>query len=191
MARAALHRDRLVQTAVRLFRQRGFAATGLNEILRRSGAPRGSLYHYFPDGKEEIGAEAVRVAGTVVTATLENLLAQTEGGADFVRAYASLLARWIVASDYRDGCPIATTLLETTPDSVRIAEAGRAALLAWTDVIARAFERDGLPRQAALEHAQVVVAGVEGALLLARVQRSTDAIEAVARVLARPAAGER
>jgi TetR/AcrR family transcriptional repressor of lmrAB and yxaGH operons len=180
------HRDKLVQTAVRLFRQKGFAATGLNEILRRSGAPRGSLYHYFPDGKAQIGAEAVRTAGAVVTRTLDGLLERTEDGASFLAAYAALLARWIEASDYRDGCPIATTLLETTPDSAAIAEAGQGAFAAWIERIALAFERDGLTPGAARTHAQVVIAAIEGALLLARVQRSTAPIHAVARALERP-----
>jgi len=183
MPRTAQHRERLVQTAVRLFRQKGFASTGLAEILSRSGAPKGSLYHYFPDGKEEIGAEAVTVAGGVVSATLEGLLAETDSGAGFVRAYARLLARWIEASDFRDGCPIATTLLETAPGSERITRAGQRVLAQWAQVIARAFERDGVAPDAAAERAVVVIAAIEGALLLSRVQRSTAPIEAVARQL--------
>jgi TetR/AcrR family transcriptional repressor of lmrAB and yxaGH operons len=184
MPRTAQHRERLLQTAVRLFRQKGFASTGLSEILTRSGAPKGSLYHYFPDGKEEIGAEAVAAAGEVVASTLEGLLEQTRSGADFVQAYARLLARWIAASDFRDGCPIATTLLETAPGSERITSAGHEVLQHWTRLIGRAFERDGMSPDKAAERAVLVIAAIEGALLLSRVQRSTAPIEAVARQLA-------
>ena len=56
------HRDNLIYTAARLFRQQGYAATGINDILREAGAPKGSFYHYFPGGKEELGAAAIRHA---------------------------------------------------------------------------------------------------------------------------------
>ena len=125
MARPALHRERLLQTAVRLFRQKGYAATGLTEILTRSGAPKGSLYHHFPGGKEAIGAAAVQLAGEAVTRTLEDLLARTASGEEFVAAYGALLSRSVAASEFRDGCPLATTLLETAPDSSIIRAAGR------------------------------------------------------------------
>jgi TetR/AcrR family transcriptional repressor of lmrAB and yxaGH operons len=183
--RPARHRDRIVHAAIRLFRQKGFASTGLAEILEKSGAPRGSLYHHFPGGKEEIGAEAVRVAGEVVSETLRDLLRRTEDGATFVAAYGALLARWVSASEFRDGCPIATTLLETTPDSARLAAVGEQALADWCEVIAAAFTRDGVAPTPARAHAEFVVAAVEGALLLARVQRSVEPIGRVTDRLAR------
>ncbi len=186
MPRPAVHRERLIHTAIRLFRQKGYASTGLAEILERSGAPKGSLYHHFPGGKLDVAAEAVRVAGAVVTATLEDLLARTEDGPAFVAAYAELLAQWVGASDFRDGCPIATTLLETTPQAPALAEAGAAAFADWCRLIAAAFERDGVSAEEAHAHAELVVAAVEGALLLARVQRSVEPIRRVARRLAHP-----
>ena len=67
------HRDRLVRAAAELFRQRGYAATGINDILGLAAAPKGSFYHYFPGGKEALGAEAVRYAGDRVTETLQTL----------------------------------------------------------------------------------------------------------------------
>ena len=56
-------RERLLDSAVDLLQRQGYRGTGLNELLERSGAPRGSLYHYFPGGKEQIGAEAIARAG--------------------------------------------------------------------------------------------------------------------------------
>lgn len=181
MARSAQHRDRLIQTAIRLFRQQGYASTGLAEILARSGAPKGSLYHYFPGGKEEIGAVAVAAAGRMVARTLEDVFARTTTSAEFVAAYSGLLAHWSAASDFREGCPIATTMLETRLGSSRIADAGREAFENWLRLITRAFERDGLDASAARDRATVFMAAIEGALLLARVQRSTAPLERVAR----------
>ncbi|HXA37556.1 MAG TPA: helix-turn-helix domain-containing protein, partial [Phenylobacterium sp.] len=73
MAMPAQHRQAIVRAAVALFRKQGFAATGLAEILERSGAPKGSLYHYFPGGKGELGEAVVRQAGATVTDTLSRL----------------------------------------------------------------------------------------------------------------------
>ena len=102
MAAAAKHRDALLAASVRLFRQKGYAGTGLSEILQESGAPKGSLYHYFPGGKVEIGAEAVQLAGKTVTRTLKDLAAKTDGPGALVSHYLDLLAGWMAASDYRE-----------------------------------------------------------------------------------------
>lgn len=51
-------RDRLVQAATRLFRQRGYDGTGLTEILTEAGVPKGSLYHHFPEGKADLACAA-------------------------------------------------------------------------------------------------------------------------------------
>ena len=184
MARTGQHRDRLLQAAVRLFRQKGYAATGLSEILSISGAPRGSLYHYFPGGKEEIGAEAVRSAGRAVEQTLTDLVQRTAGSNEFIIAYTGQLGDWIAASGYRDGCPVATTLLETTPRSERIAAAGREVIESWTNAIAVAFRRDGFDEPASRKQALLLISTIEGALLMARVLRDTAPLAAIVEAFA-------
>jgi TetR/AcrR family transcriptional repressor of lmrAB and yxaGH operons len=98
------------------------------------------------------------------------------GPATFLRAYCETLAGWMEESEFRSGCPIATTLLETAPDSPSITAAGRAAIDGWIDVIAGVFAADGLDAAAARDKAQVVVAAIEGSLVLARVRRSARPI---------------
>src|SRR5271165_5467878 len=134
MPMPAQHRQAIVRAAVALFRKQGFAATGLNEILSRSGAPKGSLYHYFPGGKAELGEAAVRQAGATVTRTLSALRDETPGAAEMILAYVDLLATWMRKSNWRDGCPITTTLLETAPDLASVAAAGREAFADWARV---------------------------------------------------------
>src|SRR3977135_1540051 len=137
------HRGAIVRAAATLFRRNGFAATGINEIAEVSGAPKGSLYHYFPKGKDQIAEAAVRFAGAGVVATLEKLEQQHPYPASMIRAYCKLLAGWMAKSGFRDGCPIATTLLESAPQSADMAAAGREAFAGWCAVIARALIRDG------------------------------------------------
>ncbi len=181
MRRVSQHKQRLIEAATRLFRRHGFASTGINEILIESGAPKGSLYHYFPEGKIQIGEAAVHTAGAQVAAMLDELLATTQSAGDFLEAYAEHLAQWLRDSEFQEGCPIATTLLETTPQSDRIVSAGEAVIECWLARVSRAFERDGVSAEEARDCALAAISAFEGALLLARVQRSTRPLEAVVR----------
>lgn len=181
MGRSPQHRSAIVEAAIALFRERGYAATGIAEILQKSGAPKGSLYYYFPDGKEAVGAEAVRVAGLTVERTLAQLSEQHASSVAFLKVYTGLLGDWMAMSGYRQGCPIATTLLETTPESEPITQAGQTALKTWLAQVARVFENDGIPQRRAARLATLTIAAVEGGMLLARVEQSTAPLDLVAR----------
>lgn len=179
------HREAIVAAAATLFRRQGYAATGVNEIVGLSGAPKGSLYHYFPGGKDEIGEAAVKFAAARVSATLEELCRKRRGAPALIRAYCALLAGWMAKSAFRDGCPIATTLLEAAPQSAGVTAAGREAFAEWSDIIVRALLRDGFAKGEAERLALLAIAAIEGALIQARVVGSAEPIERVGKVLAR------
>lgn len=184
MARPALHRDTLVRTAMRLFRRQGYASTGLQQILSESAVPKGSLYHYFPGGKEALGEAAVILAGELVTELLQELAARHDGDAPaFVAAYCRTMAGWMEESGFQSGCPIATTLLETVPQSPALTAAGAQVLDTWCEVIGGVFRSAGVPAADCRERAELLIAAVEGALLVARVRRSPDPIVNVAQAL--------
>ncbi len=187
MANVAKHRAALVQTAMRLFRRQGYASTGLQQIVDESGAPRGSLYHYFPAGKDALGAAAVELAGERMHRKLVELAERHAEPRAFLRAYCETMAGWMAESEFRSGCPIATTLLETAPQSPSITTAGAHAIDRWIDVIAGVLQRAGGTRAEARRRAQLLIAAMEGALILSRVRRSTRPILDVAQ-LAPPAA---
>jgi len=178
------HRGAIVRAAATLFRRNGYAATGINEIADVAGAPKGSLYHYFPDGKDQIGEAAVRFAGKGMVVTLEKLEQEYRTAAAMVQAYCRLLAGWMAKSGFRDGCPISTTLLESAPQTPGIAMAGREAFANWRTVIARALLRDGFSRAEARRLSTLAVSAIEGSLILARVEKSGEPIEDVAKSLA-------
>lgn len=185
MGRQPKHRNAILSAATTLFRERGYTATGIADILAASGAPKGSLYHHFPGGKEAVGAASVRLAGNVVTATLDDLAQQNDTGVDFLRAYTAMLGQWLEQSDFRQGCPIATTLLETCPQSPEITRAGSNALRAWRDAIADVLNRDPATAGNAVELATLCISAIEGALLMARVSRSCEPLSAVCNQLCR------
>ena len=184
MAAAPKHREKIVRSAAVLFRRQGYAGTGTSQILTVSGAPRGSLYHYFPQGKEQIGQAAIEYAGDLVTGTLARLTEQRPTPGDALREYGRLLAGWLQDSDYRDGCPITTTLLELAPESEGVSAAGRRAFAAWTATLEQALLAAGADPVRAPRLASLAIAALEGALVLARVQQDstvvTDAADDVA-----------
>jgi TetR/AcrR family transcriptional repressor of lmrAB and yxaGH operons len=165
------HRDAIVAAAVKLFRRQGYAATGLMQIVEVSGAPKGSVYHYFPAGKGAIGAAAVGRAGNTVTATIAALPAGERPG-DFLREYVRLLAGWMRASGFRDGSPIASTVLEQAAEDDDIAGAARAAYGAWRSTMTARLEAAGLAGEDATRVALLAVVALEGSLILARAERS-------------------
>ena len=137
------HRGAIVRAAATLFRRNGFAATGINEIAEVSGAPKGSLYHYFPTARTRSGKPRCASPARAWWRRWKSSSRSTRRRRPMVRAYCRLLAGWMAKSGFRDGCPISTTLLESAPQSAGIALAGREAFAAWRAVIARALVRDG------------------------------------------------
>lgn len=176
MGAAPKHRDRLVTTAVTLFRKRGYAATGINDILKASGAPKGSFYHYFPDGKEQLGEEALGHAAAVITRTLRRLRTEHGDAASVIRAYGALLGQWMAQSGFNDGCPLTTTLLETVPASPAMTAAGRRAFAAWREDIRAMLIEDGIATPRATILASLLISTWEGALIQARVDGDATAI---------------
>ncbi len=180
MSAASRHRLNILKSAIRLFRRYGYAATGLNDILKSSQAPKGSLYHYFPNGKEELGAAAVHAAGKTVTKTLEALKADTTSAEEFLKRYCELLAYWIENSNFQDGCPITTTLLEMSAVSPKISQAGADTFNDWRTILKAVLTRDGWPTETARQHADFILASIQGAILLSRIDRSTAPLRTVA-----------
>jgi TetR/AcrR family transcriptional regulator, lmrAB and yxaGH operons repressor len=177
MSKADDSKGKTLTAAVKLFRQQGYHGTALHDILAAGGAPRGSLYFHFPKGKEEIGASALSLAGEAVRQAIVQAAEKSDSAESFlvriVRAMASDLER----SGYREGCPIATTALETAAQSEVLGAATRTAFQKWELEIKRGLFRFGLTSGDADLVATMVLSQLEGALLLARTYRSLAPIQ--------------
>lgn len=178
------HRAPIVNAAVTLFRRQGYASTGLNDLVDASGAPKGSLYHYFPDGKASIAIAAVEEAGRRVAETMAKLARETRSTAELLRAHARLLSGWMRNSGFRDGCPITTVLLELAPRDRGVSDAGRKAYAARLGVLRAKLVADGFSPSRAERLAVLCVAALQGALIQSRVERSGAVIETAAAELA-------
>lgn len=172
MARITDSKEKTLAAAARLFTEQGYHGTALHDILAAGGAPRGSLYFHFPRGKEEIGEAALAASSAVVSAFIAETLARAVSLEDFVRGLARGMAANLEASDFRAGCPIATTALETAAQSDALGRAARDAFGGWRDQIARGLVQFGAPASGAEGLATMVLSQLEGALLLARTLRN-------------------
>lgn len=177
------HRQAIVAAAVRLFRRQGYAATGLAQIVEASGAPKGSLYHYFPAGKSAIGEAAVLAAGETVTATIAGLPTGERPG-DFLREYGRMMGGWLRASGFRDGSPIASVVLEQAARDDAIAAAARSVYDSFRAAMAGRLMASGLGEEAASRIALLAITNLEGSLILARADRSETPVLAAAEALA-------
>jgi len=185
MAAVRKHRECLIAAAIGLFRRQGYAGTGLAEILAESGAPRGSLYHYFPDGKAEIAEAALRVAGEHMTGIMQGIACASASPGELVARYGAGLAASLEKSGFRDGCAVATVVLEAAPGSPKLAAAGRDAFGAWSDVVTGMLERAGIGSARARQLADFTIAAFEGAMILARARSSAVPVLAAAEELRR------
>lgn len=176
-------RDRLIDTAMRLFGRRGYAAIGLNEIVDKSGAPKGSLYHYFPAGKEALAVAALAHGSSLFLAALDEALGQSRSAAEGVRRIGMTLAGWMEGSKFRDGSPATAVTVEMAAISPAIRAEAQAGFAAWQARIAAALVRDGLSAVEARELALWAVASLEGAMVLARAEASARPMRSVTRLL--------
>lgn len=170
-------RDRLLDATRELVETGGYAAAGLNQVIAASGAPRGSLYFHFPDGKDQLVGESVRRAGRSVGDTLAGLAGTSGSVEEFVESVLRYLGDRLEESGWRKGCPVATVALETAATSDPLQEACSEVYASWEGDLRALL--DGRPDAADL--AVTILALVEGALLLARAHRSREPLDRVAR----------
>jgi AcrR family transcriptional regulator len=180
-------RERMIQSAVTLFRERGVQGTSFSDVLAHSGAPRGSIYHHFPGGKAQLAEEATRYAGEVIAAGLAAALREKDPTAA-VRSFAGLYRELLRRSDFAEGCPIVSATLEG--DRLPAArDAAGTAFRQWQKLLADAFAARGVEAERARSLATLAIAAIEGGIVLARAQRSSEPLNRVAAELEALVAG--
>jgi TetR/AcrR family transcriptional repressor of lmrAB and yxaGH operons len=191
MPRPDRSRTALVDTAAVLFRRQGYAATGVNQILETADVKAGSLYHHFPNGKQELAAAVVDTVGAGIERLLRRFLDSESPVADIVDGWIDLMASGL-SSDQRDGCPVEPIATESVNASPLVRDASARAFGGWCLAITDRLQADGWPAQEAKQTALAVIALIEGALMLSRVWGNADALnaaKAAARTLLSSASG--
>lgn len=181
-------RQRIIDATAALMQAQGFHATGLNQIIQESGAPKGSLYFHFPEGKEAITIAAMEQSGRQLSDMLGLLLAASPRLTDALDPLWRFFMDALAGSDFRKGCPIATLTLEAAGDFPGIQVCSDRIYRQWQDQCSRKLQIEGHPPAQADAHAGVLLALLEGSLVLARARRSVvplqQALEAARTLLA-------
>jgi AcrR family transcriptional regulator len=179
-------RERMIYTAAQLLRRGGVAATGMREVAAQARAPRGSLQHYFPGGKDQVVNEAVAWAGQYAASRVPRFLAALDQPSPSA-LLAAMAQQWtdeLQATGALPGCPVAAA----TADSAQAAESTRAAaadaFAAWRQPVTAALTSMGVPPGRAQALATLMISALEGAILIARAERTPDALTTIARELA-------
>jgi AcrR family transcriptional regulator len=163
---------KMVTAARRLIRERGYHATALSDVLELSEAPRGSVYFHFPGGKAQLAAEVAKAYARDQAGMIERAAEESDSAAELVSAYVNRSRGNLIESNYTQGCTVAPLVLEGAADSDLVANAVSAAFSLMMESLAFQFAFFGMNRASARELAEIVVSGVEGALVTARAFRS-------------------
>jgi TetR/AcrR family transcriptional repressor of lmrAB and yxaGH operons len=167
-------RVRMIEAAVELFRKQGYHATAFSDVVRESGAPRGSIYFHFPGGKEELAEAAIAAGGDEIVEITELAAAGAADPGGLIRALADFGGERLRASGYRSGCAIATMVLELAPDNERLRAGFEKALSRWQLALGDALAPWGFDDDRASAWAALIMATLEGALILSRAALSLD-----------------
>lgn len=176
----AATKDRFIETTCELLEAQGYHATGLKEIVEESGAPRGSLYYHFPDGKEELAAKAVRRSGEAYARSIAKNLKEDRPISEGVHDFVLNIADRVEASGYRSGGPLTAIAMETATTNQRLNNACRNAFIQIRDAFSDKLVKGGIDKKQAEELAQFITASVEGAIILSRTHHSGDPLRLVA-----------
>src|SRR3954463_4579076 len=171
-------KDRIVGASAELFRRQGYSGTGVKQILAEAGAPFGSLYHHFPGGKEQLGAETIRRSGYLYGMLFAEIVGPAPDLLTGIHAFFAGAAETLVETGYADACPIATVALEVSSVSEPMREACAEVFDAWITGATIRFTRDGMTPDRARELALLFLSALEGAFVLARALRSTEPLRA-------------
>ncbi|HEX4732092.1 MAG TPA: TetR/AcrR family transcriptional regulator [Solirubrobacterales bacterium] len=169
-------RDRILFATAELFRRQGYHGTGLKQIVAEADAPFGSLYHHFPGGKGELGEQVIDSAGAFFQALVTGVYDSKRSPEDAVRAVFVGAAATLEATDYEDACPIATVALEVASTDDRLRAATAAVFERWTEALTERLGDRG--------KALAVIAALEGAFVLCRASRGTEAMHAAGEMAA-------
>jgi AcrR family transcriptional regulator len=179
--RALPPRERMVRSAAQLIRRKGVSGTGMREIVTDADAPRGSLQHYFPGGKEELVADALLWMGDVSARRIRRCLSQLQSRTPSA-LLASIVDTWqrdLTNEKFSAGCPLVAAAADTAATSEPLRQVLRRAFDGWLEPLSESLVELGVPLERSGNLAIVIIAALEGAIILARIRRDLTPFDAL------------
>jgi AcrR family transcriptional regulator len=182
MARST--RESILTAAVELMRRKGYGAVGMKDIVQASGAPIGSLYHHFRDGKVQIAREALINAGHAYALLIPSIVDEHTDLGTAIDAVFAQAAEDMAATGFANMCPVASVAAEVADTVEKLRETTASVFRAWVDGGSVYFESRGVDPAQARDVTLALISALEGAFVLARTLRSTEPLLAAGRALA-------
>lgn len=176
-------REQIVQAASDLIENQGYHATGMNEIVSKSGAPKGSIYYYFPEGKDAITSEAVEIAGLVLAGRIRENLDATGDLAIAIQTFLESIAHYVEYSGFTTGGPLAIVASETATTNEKLNQVCRGAYAEMISAFEEKFLISGCSAEKASSLAWITTSTIEGAIILSRTFHSGDPLRKAGREL--------
>lgn len=174
---ASTTKDRIIDSSAELFRRQGYAGTGVKQIVQAANAPFGSIYHFFPGGKEQLGAETIRSSGQLYLELFATIAMQAPDVLSAVGDFFAGAAETLQETDYADACPIATVALEVASTSEPMREATAEVFDSWISGATEYFAAAGIGRDGARELAFTMLCLLEGAFIFCRAMRTVEPLQ--------------
>ncbi|MBM6383791.1 MULTISPECIES: TetR/AcrR family transcriptional regulator [Paenibacillus] len=160
-------KEQIVSTAARLFFSQGYHATGLNQIIKESSTPKGSLYHYFPHGKEELAHECIQKANEHIMQKFEDTFAAHESTGDAIQRFIHDMADETEAAGFTGFLPFSFwAAVETSCISHQLRVACQGVFANWQNIITKHLMMEGVGEEKARETGLLVISLMEGALII-------------------------
>jgi AcrR family transcriptional regulator len=177
-------KERILDSTAALFMRYGYTGTGLKQIVADANAPFGSLYHHFPGGKQELGVEVIQRSGAMYGDLVMSVFDAAPDLLSGVRDCFAGAAAVLVATDYADACPIETVALEVASSNETLRIATAEVFESWIVSASTRFCAAGLDDATARELSIAFINLLEGAFILCRASRTTEALEAAGKTAA-------
>jgi AcrR family transcriptional regulator len=172
-------RERILDTTAELFRRQGYTGTGMKQIAAEAAAPFGSLYHFFPGGKVDLGREVILTSGRMYTQLFAAVALEAPDVLSAVRDFFAGAAETLVDTDYADACPIATVALEVASTNEPLRQATAEVFDEWIERASDYFALARIPPARSRELAFTMLCLLEGAFLFSRAMRSVESLRVV------------
>src|SRR5258708_17282876 len=174
-------RERMVRSAAQLIRRKGVSGTGMREIVVEADAPRGSLQHYFPGGKEELVSDALLWMGDVAARRMKRSLSELKSRTPSA-LLASIVDAWrrdLTNEQFSAGCPLVAAAADTAATSKQLRQVLRRAFDGWLEPLSGSLVELGVPLERSDNLAVVIIAALEGAIILARIRPALTPLHAL------------
>jgi AcrR family transcriptional regulator len=178
-------RDRILTATNELFRRYGYNGTSLSQVTAASAAPTGSIYHFFPDGKDDLTLTVITTSGESYRQLFELVANAAHDPAQAVSDFFDAAAQTLEESDYIDPCPIGTIAREVASTNETLRLGADQVFSSWIDTATAHFAAHGLHHDRAQELATTIVAALEGSFVLARTRRDAELLRVVGRAMRR------